>query len=275
MRLKTSLYEAVYSEQSAYATLLYFEQVQLSPFEHYTQITNTVKGIAFNGNFAVFLCDLEGNELHDITSKVAITQFSDNKAIPQICFEISPIEKDFGKSAIVLKIKHKKTNEVWYSNAFVLTDENKQLTSRFDYKSYTNFDGIAYNRIPSKTQSIRLACAFTGHEIQGNSKEYTTYSGSKIVSRINKTEFEKYIFPHLDNFTYRRLNSLLSHPIIYVNDNRVTDKQILPSSSNYASSNLFSIEFKLSINYEEGLKSKKYADFNNWDFYFKDFNTKK
>lgn len=273
LRLKKSLCEALYSEQSAYATLLYLEQIQLSPFENYTQITNTVEGIAFNGNYAVFLCDLEGNELHDITSKVAITQFTDNKAIPQICFEISPIEKDFGKSAISLKIKHTQTNEVWYSNAFILTDEDYNLTNRFEYKSYTNFDGIAYNRIPTKTQSIRLACVFTGHEIQGSSKEYTTYSGSKIVSRVNKTEFEKYIFPYLDNFTYRRLNSLLTHPIIYVNNNRVTDKQILPSSSNYGSSNLFSLEFKVSINYNEGVAGNKNADFNNRDFNFNDFYT--
>jgi hypothetical protein len=43
----------------------------------------------------------------------------------------------------------------------------------------------------------------------------------------------------------------LSRNVIYINGNRVTDKQTLPSKERVADSNIFNIEFKVAVDYNE------------------------
>ena len=262
---------------SSIANLGYFDQVQLSTTESYTQITNTKNGIAFDGNYSVFICDYCGNEMEDITLKVDIIQFIDNNGIPQLYFTINPLLKDYNKQAVTLRFKHTVSNYVWYSNLITISDYRLDKTSRFDYKAYSDFHGIAYNRA-NIYQSIRLACYFTVNDSESQSVEYTSSNGIKVTSRLIETEFEKYIFERIDNFTYRRLNKLLSHPLIYLNDNRVTDKQTLKSKDNYGSTNNMGLDFKVAINYNETLSRITYllenpADFDSNDFDNLDFMT--
>jgi len=271
IRLKPTLQEALDSNAPSIAMLGYFDQIRLATNESYTQITNVKNGIAFDGNYQVFICDCGGNELLDITSKVAISEFTDNLGVQQIAFTLTNLEVDYYGNPVLLKFKHIVSDYVWYSNLINITDENIHLTSRFDYRAYSNFNGIAYN-IANKYQSIRLNCYFKAPDSESSSVEYVNYEGIKVTSRLIETELEKYRFEQLDSFCYRRLNKLLSHPVVYLNDNRVTNKQTLKSNDFKSLSNFMDMDFNVAINYNEKyseilLAGTIYKDFKigDWD----------
>ncbi len=277
IRLEPTIEEAKQSRPSAIATLGYFDQVRLSPNESYTQITNTPLGIAFDGNYEVFVCGCCGDELLDITDNVQIDEFTDNKGTKQIAFTIDNIEVDFYGNPVILKFKHTESDSVWYSNLINITDDNIHLTTRFDYRAYSDFHGTAYN-IVNKYQSIRLNCYFKGNDSESKSVEYTSIEGTKVTSRLIETELEKYRFEQLDNFTYRRLNKLLSHPVIYMNNFRATNKQTLKSTDFQNQSNFMVLDFVVAINYNETysdvlLAGTVYKDFKIGDWNDDDFLT--
>lgn len=274
IRLKPTLDEAKNTNLNTFALIGYFDQIQLSTTGTYTQITNLDTEIAFDGNYAVYVCDCLGVELFDITSKVTISEASDNKGKQQIKFTLSNIAKDFNTSPILLKFKHTVSNYVWYSNPFLITDHKLEHTSRFDYRDYKDFNGIAYNVFDSY-QSIRLKCVFMGNDIESKVSEYTTIQGLKVSSRLIDTTLEKYKIDSLDNFTYLRLNKLLSHPVIYINDYRLTNKMTIPSTDYLGGTNVMSIDFKVAVNYNEkySVISQIPKDFDANDFDSNDFLT--
>lgn len=267
IRLEPSLIAAKETNPSAFANIGYFNQIQLSPDEEYIQITNTKDGIAFDGNYAVFVCDCTGNELLEITDLVQIIESYDNRGKQQICFVISPIGVDFSNQLVLLKFIHTVSDSIWYSNLLTITNNRLFRTTRFDYKSYSELDGIAYDRF-DKYQSIRLNCTFIGNDIESKSTGYISENGIKVTSRLIKTEFQKLIFLNVDNFTYRRLNSLLVSSVIYINDYRVTDKQTLASKDLFGQTNISTLDFKVAINYNEKLSDilKLLPDFINTDW---------
>jgi hypothetical protein len=274
IKLEPTLQQAVNSMPSAFANIGYFDQIQLSPNETYSQITNTKSGIAFDGNYAVFVCNCAGEELLEITDSIQIIESQDNKGIQQIKFIILPIGVDFNKQLLLLKFVHTVSDYVWYSNLLTITDRNLYRTTRFDYKAYSQLDGIAYNKFEGY-QSIRLACTFISPDFESKSSGYTSFEGIKVTSRLIKTEFQKYMFLNVDNYIYRRLNSLLIHPVIYVNDYRVTDKQTLAMKDPFSATNITTMDFKVAINYNEQLSiiSNPAADFINTDWDNTDFYT--
>lgn len=232
------------------ANIAYWGQIYLHPQQKYTQITNTPLGIAFDGNYLVKIIDACGTELLDITDKVAISEFTDNNGLPQIAFEIVYINQSFYKP-VFLKFIHTVSDYVWYSNAINITDYQEEQVSRADYRCVEDFHGTAYNRA-NIFQSIGLKFHFETNDSESKSSQYTSINGTQVTSRLIETEFENYIFDQIDNFTYRRFNKLLSNQIIYVNGNRVTDKQTLSSKSRLGDTNVQEeIEFKLAINYKE------------------------
>jgi len=240
IRLEPNFQDAKYTGASNMASIFFFGQICLSPDETYLQTTNTPLGIAFDGNYEVTIVDCNDVELQDITNNVAINERTIN-GLPQIDFEIVNIGSDYYAKTVFLKFKHTVSNYVWYSNPLNITNYFINETSRFDYKNATD----------SFYQSIRLKTYFTVNDAESQSSEYVTYDGKKLTSRLITTEIEKYIFDKIDNFTYRRLNNLLSRNIIYLNGNRVTDKQTLPSKDRAGDSNIFNIDFKVAIDYNE------------------------
>lgn len=270
IRLKPTMLEAIDTRTVSIANIGYFDQVQLSPNEKYTQITNTTLGIAFDGNYAIYVCDCGGIALNDITSFVQISEFTDNKGVQQIAFTIDNIGFDYYKKQVLLKFVHTVSNYVWYSNLITITDYDLEKTTRFDYRDYSEFNGIAYN-IANVYQSIRLNCEFIGNDSESKKSEYTSIDGIKVSSRLIETEFEKYLFTRIDNFTYRRLNKLLAHPVIYANDYRVTDKQTVKASQHKGMTNIFEIDFNLAINYSEKLSDILNSSLIRKDFDAQDF----
>lgn len=240
IRLEPTFPSAKYTRTSPLASIFFFGQICLSPNETYLQTTNTKDGIAFDGNYNVFVVDCEGTQLKDITNNVAINERTINGK-PQIDFEIVNIGSDYYSKQVYLKFVHTVSNYVWFSNPLNITDAFIKNTSRFDYKNATD----AYY------QSIRLKVFFTVNDAESQSNEYVTYNGKKLTSRLINTELEKYVFEKIDNFTYRRLNNLLSRNIVYINGNRITDKQTLQSNDLVGDTNVYNIDFKVAIDYNE------------------------
>jgi len=245
IRLEPTLEKGRNTRPSPLANIFYLSQIQLSAKEFYCQITNTKDGIAFDGNYAVFVTDCNGTELLDITTKVSITEFTYN-GIPQIKYEIAPIGTDFFKRNVLLKFVHTVSDYVWYSNPIIISDYEIYKTSLFEYRDYTGIDSIA-----NVMQSIRLACWFSNNDAEGDTSEYVRLNGVKVSGRLIRTELENYKFEQIDNFTFRRLNYLLSNPIVYVNGNRATNKQTLKSSDPIGNTNIWLQDFTLPIDYND------------------------
>jgi hypothetical protein len=240
IRLEPNFNDAKYLRASTATTIFYNGQIILCPNQVYLQTTNTKLGIAFDGNFKVTIIDCNENELQNITSKVAINERTIN-GLPQIDFEIANIGADYYSKNVYLKFEHTVSNYVWYSNPLQITNYFDATSSRFDYK---NANDTYY-------QSITLKCFFSVNDAESTSSEYVTYQGKKVTSRLITTELEQYFFDSIDNFTYRRLNNLLSRNIVYINGNRITNKQTLPSKARAGDTNIFNLDFKVAIDYND------------------------
>jgi hypothetical protein len=245
LRLEPTLKQGLYTRPSSVTSIFYLSQIQLSPNEFYCQITNTKDGISFDGNYTVFVTDCNGIELLEITEKVKITEFTYN-GLPQIKFEIAPILQDLYKKNVLLKFNHTVSDYVWFSNPIVISEYEINQTTRFNYRNYTGAEATA-----NVMQSIRLNCWFDVNDSEGDIKEYTQINGNIVSGRTVLTEFEKYKFERIDNFTFRRLNNLLTSSVIYVNGNRCTNKQVLSSSERVGSTNVWSQEITIPINYND------------------------
>jgi hypothetical protein len=240
IRLEPNFNDAKYLRASTAAKIFYNGQIILCPNQTYLQTTNCPLGIAFDGNYKVTVIDCNDNELQNITSNVAINERTIN-GVQQIDFEIANIGVDYYAKNVYLKFKHTVSNYVWYSNPLQITNYFDDVSSRFNYK---NANDTYY-------QSITLKCFFSVNDAESNSNEYVTYEGKKITSRLITTELEQYFFDSIDNFTFRRLNNLLSRNIVYINGNRITNKQTLASKARAGDTNIFSLDFKVAIDYND------------------------
>lgn len=241
IRLEPTLEKAIYTRNSPVATIIKNDFVHLLPNETYLQTTSLKDGISFDGNYKVEIIDCLGAILKDITDNVAIEQFTDSNGIPQIHFEITNINADFYKKEVLFKFTHTVSDYVWYSNKLVITSYEANKTTRFDYIEYSE----------TKVKSIRLACWFERNDAESESSEYININGIKTTSRLVRTEYEHYLFDAIDNFTYRRLNHLLTSPIIYVNGYRMTNKVVVQSDDRKFDTNYFALKLKLALNYQE------------------------
>lgn len=249
IRLQNTLSKALDLRLNQNAEIGYFDQVVLSPNEIYYQITNSDVNIVFNGNYKVYVADLCGNNLLEITEKVFIEEQTDSKGIRQIGFEIVNIGEDFYFEELLLKFVNNLNGKTWYSNPLIITDEAK--STRFEYTSVNTFAGFEYPKFTAKMQSIRLNCRFNtlSNEITGS--EYTNEIGNKVSSVSIMTDLESYIFDKLDNYTYRTLAYILNHPIKYINGFRVTNSVLPKDIEIVGSSNFGASDFKVAMNYNE------------------------
>ena len=241
-RLEPTFDKAKNIGNSPISTIFYSDAIQLLPNKTYLQKTSTPLGIAFNGNYQVLIVDCEETQLADITTNVAIEQFTDDNGIPQIKFELTNLGVDFFKKNVFLKFVHTVSSAVWYSNPIIISDYQSEFVTRFDYM---NYDGT------NTMLSIGLRCWFEVNDAESTAKEYTSIDGLKVTSRLILTEFEKYKFDRVDNFTYRRLNAMLTNTVIYVNGYRMTDKVVNSSKERQGDTNVFPLDFKIAVNYDE------------------------
>jgi hypothetical protein len=222
---------------------MYSGFVQMLPDELFLQITNLDSDIAFAGNIKVELINECQEVVLDITDSFFVDEFTDIKGIKQIAFEFGNIGIDYHLELLHLKISHTVSDSIWFSTAFLITDNLKEETTRFDYKNESYFKGVSYDKA-NYFQSIRLKCFKNDIDVSSEGNEYTQLSGSIISLRKIITNIDKYKFYVCDFFTFSRLVILLAHDLIYIEGKRISNKPQPTKGERVPDSNFFELDFE-------------------------------
>lgn len=235
-------------QSSGVTTFDYDMQIHLKPGESYSSISNYNKGISFGGLYKAYIVDCDNNILQDITNEVYIEEFTDDKSgTQQMRFEVIGVYADFYTDLVHFRLDHNiVSGKKYWSNPFLFSMYDIHETTRFRFKNYLDLDGTNY-RIGAIFQSVRLKCIKQKSNYVSSSQSYTSFKGFKYSSRVIKTRIYDFIFDMLNDFTYDRLQYLLTHDVIYVDTTRVTDKQTFESSDKLSDSNVAQSKFKLCI----------------------------
>lgn len=251
LRFEADFTQAKYVKDSPVASIIRNEAIQLLPNEFYLQITNTDNGISFDGDYNAFLIDCAGNELADITNKVAIYEFIDKNGVNQIAIELYKLGLDFYKKQVFIKLVHTTGSDIYYSNGFLLTDYQSYKTTRFDYFNHTWIDGISYDKV-NFYQSIRLQTWFESLEDKTEVSDYYQISrGNTISNRPLRKQTEKYVCELMTNFVYERANLMLCHDVIYVDGVRMTNKTTFKGADRVSDTNTFRTDIAIYKDYND------------------------
>ena len=256
LRLKNNFEDAKNLEESKAITHEYVGQVHLIPNETYLQISSSQTSIIFNGNYEVYLVDLCGNELIDVTDYMFIEEFTDTNGIKQIVWEFVNQFEYYGQG-LMLRFKNTVNNDTWWTNPFISTELDKEVTTRFDYKSAYDYEGVDYSRA-NYYQSIRLNTYFKQFINESERSEYHQITTNVTVNTRNIKKFkEKYIIPYADDFMNLRLEFLLTNTEVYTDNVRT-----------YSSAPIEFIELEADANYGEGemVLNKDYTNTFTFDY---------
>jgi len=224
LKFYKTLSEAIVTENPTVTTMPYTGFVQQKPNETFTQITNSDFDIVFVGGYSAELVNGCGEIIRDVTSYFYFDSFTDTNGIKQIAFEFGMLNTDYYSQILYIKLTDLVNSNIWYSAP--ITINNKKNSIRIDYWSTKNVNGTAYDIAPFKT-SIRLSdCYKTDVSDENTNKLYTTTNGLNVAYRRTTTLYDDYIFESVDEFTYRRLNSLFNLPFVYFDGKRVVLKEI-------------------------------------------------
>lgn len=202
-------------------TIPYDGFIVLHPNETICQISNSATNISFVGGITVDLVDSCENVVRNITSNFYYTNFTDKFGIEQIAFEFGNLNQDFHNKILYVRITDTTNLNKWYSNNLLITYYQLKKTTRFDYWSNSELNGIAYDIAPFK-QSVRLSGCFYHTQVnENNISQYTKYSGKQLNYRSITTYLRKYLIDSVDFYTNDRLCSLFEHPFIYIDTERV------------------------------------------------------
>ena len=215
--------------------------IQMSTKDVFLQISNCKENIAFGGNLKAEIINNCQEALLDITDDFFYKEFTNSKGIKQIAFSFGNIGVEFYET-VHLKLSHTFSDNVWYSNPFIISDNLLENTTLFLYKNESYFNGVDYDRA-NYFQKIRIAVWQDDVDIQEESEEYTQLSGYVISSRKVITNIQKFCMYACDIFTYKRLVNLLSHDIIYSNNYRITNKPKVTKGERKIDSNFFEVNF--------------------------------
>lgn len=243
LRLTTDFNEALLNENFLTSKIIENRYVQMLPGETFLQITNSQTDIAFGGNLKVELITSWQEVLQDITNLFFVDQFTDIHGIKQIAFEFGNINIDYGTQDLYLKLIHTVSNKAWFSSPFVITNDCAEETTRFDYKHKGFFKGISYD-CADYFQSIRLTSFENDIDVQEETSEYTQTSGNIVSMRKISTSISRGIFRNCNNYTFKRLISLFSHDVIYINGYRSSNKPALSKSERLGATNFFPLSYE-------------------------------
>ena len=104
----------------------------------------------------------------------------------------------------------------FYSNLFITTNYNKDLTSRFDYKNSCEHYGTQYNRA-DYYQSIRLSTYYRNEINESERSEYHQITTGVTVPQRNIKKYkERYLVESINTWVNKRLENLLTASEIYL-----------------------------------------------------------
>ena len=240
LRLKTSFADAKY-ELLQDSEFVYKENIVINPTKIYAQISNSESNIAFDDSYIVELVDCNDNALLDITNKVFINEFQDNKGIYQIAFEIAPIEQDFYGEHLFLRFTHTGSTLKLWSNPILVTEHYK--TFRLEYKNYNYYEGISYD-IANVYQSIDLVGYIDIPSTKETVKIYTQLNGDIRNSRPIQAIEYTFNIDFIDSFTFTRLSTALNSELVYINGVRFIKSENVQSDGREGKANYFPTMFK-------------------------------
>lgn len=251
LRLKDSIESARNMQDSPTTTHYLLNPIQLIPSKTYLQITNYDGGISLDSDCEVFVVDCEDNVLSDITEHVFISEFIDDDGFNQCKIEYVNLGVDFYRETVLIKFKMLSSDASWWTNPINITAYQQDLTVFFKYKNYDDFNGIGYTNADA-WQSISLSMYFDIPLDETETEDYFQISrNNTISSRALQKLFEQYKIEKINRFTFDRLNSLLKHNLIYLDDVRVTNKPTVSSSEREGDSNFFETDMIVAKNYKD------------------------
>jgi len=239
------------SDKMTDTTKFYNFGVCLHPQEHYLQITNSEVSIAFDDSYKVDIVDCNNEVLKDVTENVFINEFQDINGIYQLAFEVVNINEDFyGKTVYFKFTQTSNTDNVYYSNGVKITADYIKDTFRLDYKSYSYYEGISYDRA-NFYQNIRLFGYFNLPNAKEDNKNYTKIGGNVTRARITQNTEYNYNIDLLDTFTFERLQRALNSDIVYLNSYAFNNTESLAVGDRKDKTNLFDANFKGVFDYTD------------------------
>ena len=253
LRLRDNLQDAINLSESPSIEFEYVGQIQLLPNETYLQITNSPTSINLS-SWEAHLVDACGVEVLDITSNMFITNFIDSNGRSQIVWEF--INKfEYWTKPLSIRFTETSNGLTWFTNLFVSTAYESELTVRFDYKNNKYHYGTEYERA-NFYQSIRLQAYFDNPVEDISVEAYVQITTDREVPyRATYVDKEQYLLHDVDGFTKKRVNRLLRSNEIYVTNNgssyRVTNTAPLESEKRELDSNIQTLEMVLNPFYED------------------------
>jgi len=221
------------NENPPISKLNYQGFIQQRTDETFLQITNSNTPIVFVGGYTAELIDGCGNVKRNITSQFYFDGFIDSNGINQIDFEFGMIGQDFYGLPLHIKLTDTTNQNIWYSNSFLVTNQNSNISSRFDY----------YNELDTYKRSIRIAnCYDHSPQNELSSKQYTTSYGNRVNYKNITTYLRKYLVDSLDFFTNDRLPELFNYNNLFINGQRVSISD-LKNDERIVDTNLVKAEF--------------------------------
>ena len=218
---KNDFASAQRSDNTNIATMPYAGFIQQKTNETFCQKSNSETDIEFVGGIKVELIDGCGNVQKDITDNFYYFNYESENGTEQIDFEFGNINEDFGTLALFLKITDLDNGNIWYSNAFCVTDYRSEFSSVFHYTNDKTIFGIDYTT-SKRLQIVRIGeCHDHTPVNQNNLKQYTTSNGNQVNYNRIVTFLRQYQLNHIDIFCNDRLDALFSHSHIYIDFQRV------------------------------------------------------
>lgn len=227
IRFKQSLSEAINLGESVEVTHQYLGQIQLlvQDKQPYWQATNA--DFDFNlGAYTVDLIDNCGNE-ETITDHVLLTQFTDDNGVEQATVRISYLQTDYGNKLVYLRITHNSAipseSAFYYSNLFLVTNNNQEQTTRIDYIDNTRTDipALSVDIGGFFTHSIRLAFYYHNHIPNTELDSYYQITTEQNVnSRILENSLKEWYMHPFNAWTFKRLEKALYNGGFYLNQYR-------------------------------------------------------
>lgn len=218
---KNDFASAQRSDNTNIVTMPYAGFIQQKTNETFCQKSNSETDIEFVGGIKVELIDGCGNVQKDITDNFYYFNYESENGTEQIDFEFGNINEDFGTLALFLKITDLDNGNIWYSNAFCVTDYRSEFSSVFHYTNDKTIFGIDYTT-SKRLQIVRIGECYDHTPVnQNNLKQYTTSNGNQVNYNRIVTFLRQYQLNNIDIFCNDRLDALFSHSHIYIDFQRV------------------------------------------------------
>lgn len=233
IRLSQSLQEAHDLQTSPFVTHFYQGQIQLKPKDPkpYYQITDIDGGVDYivtqdrgvRKAEKAYLVNCNGQEF-DITPHFNYINVTDINGVNQLAFRLAYLPIDFGYELVYLKVVFDNEN-TYYSNRFLVTDIDIELTTRLDYTNCTpvtnvDTDNETFEQF-TNYNSTRLQFFFSKHIDQEVSENYFQITTAQNVNtRFDYADLKQWLFIGADSWTWKRLKRAFYGGVCYIDFTR-------------------------------------------------------